>query len=223
MCVCVGGGGNPCCCSCCCLRCSSTNAPPPRPLPAPPQLRCCPVLGGRWAGRPRAPLHRRRQRGGLHHAGVHGVQGGVCGGRQPLWCRRPGAAGKGDPQGGWGGWGGGRGGVAREHSTRARRPPLRPPPLPSPPPPQFESRYLDGLVGPYPAAASVYAARSPINALDRFTRPIAFFQGDEDKIVPPSQVRAARRQALLSLWGAAGQSSSPPQTHTPHTRAHRRS
>lgn len=54
---------------------------------------------------------------------------------------------------------------------------------------KFESRYLDGLVGPYPEAKAVYDARSPINALDGFTRPVAFFQGLEDKIVPPNQAQ----------------------------------
>lgn len=52
---------------------------------------------------------------------------------------------------------------------------------------KFESRYLDGLVGPYPAAADVYADRSPINHVDRLDRPLIVFQGLEDEIVPPNQ------------------------------------
>lgn len=52
---------------------------------------------------------------------------------------------------------------------------------------KFESRYLDGLVGPYPAAKDVYVARSPIHHIDQLSCPIIFFQGDEDKIVPPNQ------------------------------------
>lgn len=52
---------------------------------------------------------------------------------------------------------------------------------------KFESRYLDGLVGPYPAARSVYAQRSPINHLDSFHSPLIVFQGLEDEIVPPNQ------------------------------------
>ncbi len=52
---------------------------------------------------------------------------------------------------------------------------------------KFESRYLDSLVGPYPAEKSVYEARSPINAVDQLSCPIIFFQGSEDKIVPPNQ------------------------------------
>ncbi|MBK5223241.1 MAG: S9 family peptidase [Acidimicrobiia bacterium] len=52
---------------------------------------------------------------------------------------------------------------------------------------KFESRYLDGLVGPYPEAADVYAERSPIHHLDGFDRPLIVFQGLDDEIVPPNQ------------------------------------
>ncbi|MEM1435386.1 MAG: prolyl oligopeptidase family serine peptidase [Pseudomonadota bacterium] len=52
---------------------------------------------------------------------------------------------------------------------------------------KFESRYLDSMVGPYPEAADVYAARSPINALEGFNRPLITFQGLEDQVVPPAQ------------------------------------
>lgn len=52
---------------------------------------------------------------------------------------------------------------------------------------KFESRYLDGLVGPYPAAADLYAERSPIHHLDGFDRPLIVLQGLEDEIVPPNQ------------------------------------
>lgn len=41
---------------------------------------------------------------------------------------------------------------------------------------KFESRYLDGLVGPWPAAAAIYKERSPIEALEKFDKPVAFFQ-----------------------------------------------
>ena len=52
---------------------------------------------------------------------------------------------------------------------------------------KFESRYLDSLIGPYPEQKALYEARSPIFAVDRLACPVIFFQGDEDKIVPPNQ------------------------------------
>jgi dipeptidyl aminopeptidase/acylaminoacyl peptidase len=52
---------------------------------------------------------------------------------------------------------------------------------------KFESRYLDGLIGPYPEARDVYYARSPIHFADRLTCPVILFQGLEDRVVPPSQ------------------------------------
>ena len=52
---------------------------------------------------------------------------------------------------------------------------------------KFESRYLDGLVGPYPEAVETYRARSPIHACDKLSCPVIFFQGLEDKVVPPNQ------------------------------------
>ncbi len=52
---------------------------------------------------------------------------------------------------------------------------------------KFESRYLNSLVGPYPARRELYAERSPINFINNMTAPLIMFQGDEDKIVPPSQ------------------------------------
>lgn len=52
---------------------------------------------------------------------------------------------------------------------------------------KFESRYLDRLIGPYPEKQALYQARSPIHASDRLSCPVIFFQGLEDKIVPPNQ------------------------------------
>jgi dipeptidyl aminopeptidase/acylaminoacyl peptidase len=52
---------------------------------------------------------------------------------------------------------------------------------------KFESRYLDGLIGPYPAARDIYVARSPIHHVGGFDRPLAVFQGLEDEVVPPNQ------------------------------------
>jgi dipeptidyl aminopeptidase/acylaminoacyl peptidase len=52
---------------------------------------------------------------------------------------------------------------------------------------KFESRYLDRLVGKYPEEKAIYQARSPIHFIDRLSCPVIFFQGLEDKIVPPNQ------------------------------------
>ncbi|MGH8507699.1 MAG: prolyl oligopeptidase family serine peptidase [Gammaproteobacteria bacterium] len=64
---------------------------------------------------------------------------------------------------------------------------------------KFESRYLDQLIGAYPARAAMYRARSPIHALERLSCPVIFFQGLEDKVVPPNQ--AERMVAALRSKG----------------------
>ncbi len=65
---------------------------------------------------------------------------------------------------------------------------------------KLESRYLDRLVGPWPAAAELYRARSPIHHVERLNCPVIFFQGEDDKVVPPAQaeamVAALRRKGL---------------------------
>ncbi|MBH40890.1 MAG: peptidase [Chloroflexi bacterium] len=52
---------------------------------------------------------------------------------------------------------------------------------------KFESRYLDGLIGPYPEEAATYRARSPIHFADRIKAAVILFQGLEDEIVRPEQ------------------------------------
>jgi dipeptidyl aminopeptidase/acylaminoacyl peptidase len=52
---------------------------------------------------------------------------------------------------------------------------------------KFESRYLDRLIGPLPGSEAVYEARSPIHFTDGLDCPVIFFQGLEDKVVPPNQ------------------------------------
>jgi dipeptidyl aminopeptidase/acylaminoacyl peptidase len=65
---------------------------------------------------------------------------------------------------------------------------------------KFESRYLDGLMGPYPAKREIYFQRSPINFTASLSCPVIFFQGLEDKVVPPNQaetmVEALREKGI---------------------------
>jgi dipeptidyl aminopeptidase/acylaminoacyl peptidase len=62
---------------------------------------------------------------------------------------------------------------------------------------KFESRYLDWLIGPYPEKEALYRERSPVYHADRLSKPVIFFQGSEDAVVPPNQtevmVEALRR------------------------------
>ena len=62
---------------------------------------------------------------------------------------------------------------------------------------KFESRYLDWLIGRYPEEKSRYRARSPVFHTRGLSKPIIFFQGENDRVVPPNQtekmIRALRR------------------------------
>ncbi len=55
---------------------------------------------------------------------------------------------------------------------------------------KFEARYLDSLVGPYPAARSRYQERSPLHYVAQLSCPVIFLQGLLDKVVPPNQADA---------------------------------
>jgi dipeptidyl aminopeptidase/acylaminoacyl peptidase len=65
---------------------------------------------------------------------------------------------------------------------------------------KFESRYLDGLIGPYPERADLYRERSPIHFVEQLRSPVILFQGLEDEVVPPSQaetmVAALKRNGI---------------------------
>jgi dipeptidyl aminopeptidase/acylaminoacyl peptidase len=64
---------------------------------------------------------------------------------------------------------------------------------------KFESRYLERLVGPYPAERERYLARSPIFHADGFSCPVLVLQGLDDRVVPPSE--AERIVAALAARG----------------------
>jgi dipeptidyl aminopeptidase/acylaminoacyl peptidase len=75
---------------------------------------------------------------------------------------------------------------------------------------KFESRYLDRLIGPYPAARELYRERSPIHAADRIRCPVIFFQGLEDPVVLPNQaeimVEALKSRGVpVAYLGFAGE------------------
>ena len=51
----------------------------------------------------------------------------------------------------------------------------------------FESRYLDALVGPLPGFDTVYAERAPLGHINKNTCPVLLLQGLDDPVVPPQQ------------------------------------
>jgi dipeptidyl aminopeptidase/acylaminoacyl peptidase len=54
----------------------------------------------------------------------------------------------------------------------------------------FESRYLDGLIGPLPGFEAVYTERAPVGHVTDATCPILLLQGLDDPIVPPEQAES---------------------------------
>lgn len=55
---------------------------------------------------------------------------------------------------------------------------------------KFEARYLDGLIGPYPARADIYRERSPLSQIDQIRAPMIVLQGLLDRVVPVEQAQA---------------------------------
>jgi dipeptidyl aminopeptidase/acylaminoacyl peptidase len=54
----------------------------------------------------------------------------------------------------------------------------------------FESRYLDGLIGPLPECEALYVERAPVGHVNAGTCPVLLLQGLEDLIVPPAQAES---------------------------------
>jgi len=52
---------------------------------------------------------------------------------------------------------------------------------------KFESHYNTYLIAPAPQAEALYLQRSPSHHSDRLNSPMIFFQGLDDKVVPPQQ------------------------------------
>jgi dipeptidyl aminopeptidase/acylaminoacyl peptidase len=57
----------------------------------------------------------------------------------------------------------------------------------------FESHYLDGLLGPLPECVETYRARSAIGHVGPGTCPVLLLQGKEDPVVSPAQADAMVR------------------------------
>ena len=55
---------------------------------------------------------------------------------------------------------------------------------------KFEARYMDSLVGAYPQDKQIYLDRSPLFHTEQLNCPVIFFQGSDDKVVPPNQAEA---------------------------------
>jgi dipeptidyl aminopeptidase/acylaminoacyl peptidase len=52
---------------------------------------------------------------------------------------------------------------------------------------KFESRYLEGLIGPWPETKQRYLDRSPALHAEQITVPVLVEQGAEDRVVPPAE------------------------------------
>ena len=64
---------------------------------------------------------------------------------------------------------------------------------------KFESHYNEYLIAPKPEAEALYLLRSPSNHAGQLRRPMIFFQGLDDKVVPPQQ-----SEVMVEALRAAG-------------------
>ena len=62
----------------------------------------------------------------------------------------------------------------------------------------FESRYLDGLVGPLPDAADLYRERSPVHHAGDVVGRVLLLQGSQDPIVPVDQAERYASELLAA-------------------------
>lgn len=69
---------------------------------------------------------------------------------------------------------------------------------------KFESRYGDKLVGPLPETEQLWRERSPLFNAHKLRRPVIFFQGLEDFVVPPDQSErmyaAAKANGVMTAY-----------------------
>jgi dipeptidyl aminopeptidase/acylaminoacyl peptidase len=75
----------------------------------------------------------------------------------------------------------------------------------------FESRYLDGLVGPLPECEALYVERAPAGHVNHLTCPVLLLQGLDDPIVLPVQAESiaaelAAHQVRYAYLPFAGES-----------------
>jgi dipeptidyl aminopeptidase/acylaminoacyl peptidase len=69
---------------------------------------------------------------------------------------------------------------------------------------KFEERYNDSLLGILPDDAALYRERSPLFHAHKIKRPVAVFQGEDDKVVPKEQaeslVKALQRNGVPHVY-----------------------
>ena len=61
---------------------------------------------------------------------------------------------------------------------------------------KFESRYLETMIGPWPATKQRYLDRSPALHADQIVAPVLVQQGAEDRVVPPAEAE----RIVDALW-----------------------
>lgn len=76
----------------------------------------------------------------------------------------------------------------------------------------FESHYLDGLIGPLPQFRALYEQRAPINNLHALSCPVLLLQGLDDPVVPPAQAQLLR-DALVAKGIAHAYRTYPGESH----------